>query len=173
MSEWNYLTTKPFQMRYVLAAHLVNHELHVVEIGCYRNTVVDYLKGSRMSVTTIDVLRDSTTVRKDARFGTIFTLGGYFQDHMDLLPKSNFGLVALGLEIKGDFAPFIDLVNRSSVTVIEFPVDWTPSVAQFKRVLVESNKQVRMTIGLDFSENDYSGLTGYPVRPHRVLYELR
>jgi hypothetical protein len=92
---------------------------------------------------------------------------------MNLLPESDFGLVALGLEIKGEFEPFIELVNRSEVAVTEFSVDWEPSQAQFDQILARSDKEVEMKIGLDFSGNDFSGITGYPVMPHRVMYVLR
>lgn len=175
MPEWEYLATEPFQMRYVMAASIVDRDcIHVVEIGPYQSRISDFLRSAHLSVTMVGPSRyTSASVYDDHRLGKVLILPGDFQDRLDMLPESNFGLVALGLEIKGDFDPFIELVDKSVLTIVEFPVGWETSEQQFERIMTESNKHIRMQIGLDFSGNDFSECSGYPVRPHRVMYVLR
>jgi len=171
---WNYLATSAFKTRYAIAAYIIDESRcdNVVEIGGYKTPIFTFLHNSYDMVIAHDPIIIETVVFMSP-VGWISLRPGYFQDYVNYMPKSNFGLVCLGMEIKGDFEPFIELVNRSTISVIEFPPDFEPSLKQFEQLMAETTKEINMCIKLDLSNNDFSGLTGYPVRPRREMYVLK
>jgi len=172
--EWQYLKLPIFQLRSVLAAGLVQKCEYIIEIGSYKTPIWEFLRGPHKYVGCYDLsFEQELHLDNHPRLQCpLQHIPGQFQDHISDLPESNFGLVCLGMEIKGDFEPFIELVNRSTIAVIEFPPDFRFSLNQFNRLRAECDKEVAMHIRLDLSDNNFSGLTGSPIRPIRDMYVL-
>ncbi len=168
--DWKYLELPILQWRYVIAAHLVRKCKDVVEIGGAKTPITDFLTGQHASVTVCDPLIEPH-LYYDHKLGRIWHVDKNFQE-CDF-PESDFGLVVLGMGIKGDIEPLFDLVNRSEIVVIEFSTGWGPAEEHFQAVLDNTEKVITSVVCLDFNGNDLGKIEGsWPPRLKRELYTL-
>lgn len=152
---WGYLDTEALQTRYVLAAHFVRDAAHVVEIGGYRrNVITSFLTGRHESVTVFSLDAEFEAVERDTLNDApcrVRHVRDFFQRHPH--PSDRLAVVALGMEVHGDLAPFCDLLRQAEVAVIEIPPDHAPSVECLAAIRAAVPLRVRCQIGLDFSAN--------------------
>jgi hypothetical protein len=153
---WGYLDTAALQSRYVLAAHFVRDCPHVVEIGGYRqNLITNFLREPHESVSVFSLDAEFDPLERDTLNGApcrVRHVQDHFQQHP--LPAAGVGVVALGLEIHGDFGPFCELVRSADVTVIEVPIDHAPSLACLDHLQRAVPLRTRCRIDLDLSANE-------------------
>lgn len=153
---WGYLDTEALRTRYVLAAHFLRGVRHVVEVGGYRNNLItNFLCGHHQSVSVYSLDAEFQPIERDTLNGEICRVRhvqDHFQNHDH--PREGLGVVALGLEIHGDFGPFCELVRASEVAVLEVPIDHQPSVACLEELRARVPLRTRCQINLDLSPNE-------------------
>jgi len=153
---WGYLDTEALQMRYVLAAHFLRNVRHIVEVGGYRNNAItNFVTHSHDAITVFSLDAEFEAMERDTLNGApcrVRHIQDYFQNHPP--PAKPFGLVALGLEIHGDLAPFLGLVREAQAAVMEVPIDHRPSVDCLTAILTNVPCRVRCQVDLDFSSNE-------------------
>lgn len=172
--EWKYLLSEPFQVRHVLAAHFVRDCDHIVEVGGYKLPITWFLTaGQHKSITVIDPL--VTPLVSDRHNGYVCTVRHVATEvQLMPIPESKFGLVALGLNVRGDPRHFYEMVACAEIVVLEFPPDFDPSVELFENTLAYSRKQITLKFDLDLSGNDFGDMTdSYPPRPKRRMVVLK
>ena len=134
---WGYLDSKALQSRYVLAAHFVRQAPHIVEVGGYRsNLITSFLSGQHESVTVYSLDAEFEPLVSETLNGApcrVRHIADFFQN--GVRPTGKLGVVALGLEIQGDFAPFLQLVQASQIAVLETPEGHDPSTECLGQVL--------------------------------------
>ena len=52
--QWNYLTSEPFQMRYLLAAGLLRKFKNILEIGSYKTPIFQFIDDTDKNILTLD-----------------------------------------------------------------------------------------------------------------------
>jgi hypothetical protein len=153
---WGYLDTEALQSRYVLAAHFVRGVRDIVEVGGYRhNAISRFLTGQHESVTVYSLDAEFEALELDMLNGApcrVRHLRDYFQNHA--APDDGLGLIALGLEIQGDLAPFCDLLRRASIAVIEVASQHPPSLDCLARIQELVPCRLRCRVDLDLSANE-------------------
>lgn len=153
---WGYLDTEALQVRYVVAAHFVRGARHVVEVGGYRNNLItNFLTTVPETVSAFSLDAEFEPYEGDALHGVpcrVRHVRDYFQNSP--LPTSGLAVVALGLEIHGDFAPFVDLIARADVAVIEVPPDHRPSLDCVNALGRAVSLRTRCEMDFDFSANE-------------------
>lgn len=153
---WGYLDTEAMQSRYVLAAHFVRNARNIVEIGGYRDNVITrFLTGTHDSVSVFSLDAEFEMYEANTLNGApcrVRHVTDYFQNYTQ--PSENLGVVALGIEILGDFDPVCNLLSNAEVAVIEVPIDHAPSVDCLGAILQRTNLRVAVQINLDLSPNE-------------------
>jgi len=153
---WGYLDTVALQTRYVLAAHFVRNARNIIEIGGYRNNVITrFLTGVHDSVSVFSLDAEFEQLESDTLNGApcrVRHIHDYFQNYKH--PHESLAVVALGIEILGDSGPFLSLLSKAEVVVIEVPVDHAPSVEWLNMILAELDVRVSCQINLDYSPNE-------------------
>lgn len=167
MAKWKYLTSKPFQTRFLIAAHFLKECKNIIEIGGYKMPITGFLTHDFEKALSIDPLIDPKEEKRIVHAREDFR---YF----DFKPylKKPYGLVLLGMDLPFDFKLF-SLVASAKTVVIEFPPAHLPSRMQFE--LLEKNLKwhVDLKLHMDFSESNFGDLSdSYPAFPKRVLYVL-
>lgn len=177
--EWKYLESDAFSTRYVLAAHFVRHCRSVVEIGGAMTPIDHFLTGEHDAVLVIDpLIRESFERTCRGRPCLVSHVRAQFQDVVWTIPAgADYGLVMLGLEFQGmareHWEELFRLINSAQVTVIEFPMSWGPSRAQFELIRSQTNTRVVFQTELDLSDNDFGNLeNSWPPRVDRMIYVL-
>jgi hypothetical protein len=178
-TEWKYLESEAFSMRYVIAGNCVDGCSSVVEIGGARTPIDQFLKAAHDKVIVIDpFIRESRAGVLNGEKCSVEHVRARFQDvHWDIPRDADYGLVMLGLEIQGlnesEYQSLFDLVNRAKLTVIEFPLSWAPSREQFEKITNNTKTRIRLKLSLDLKDNDFGDLTNsWPPRCDRVMYVL-
>jgi hypothetical protein len=153
---WGYLDTEALQTRYVLAAHFVRNARNIVEIGGYRdNLITCFLTGSHDSVSVFSLDAEFEPLESETFNGApcrVRHVNDYFQNYSH--PTESLGVVALGIEILGDFEPFCNLLSQAEIAVIEVPVDHAPSVECLQVIREKLNVSVVCQVNLDLSPNE-------------------
>jgi hypothetical protein len=177
--EWKYLESRAFSTRYVLAAHFVSACRSIIEIGGAKTPIDQFLTGAHDSVLVLDpFIRESYTNHLNDIPCQVSHVRARFQDvDWHIPPTAEYGLVMLGLEIQGltpqQYEVLYDLVNRATVTVIEFPTSWAPSREQFE--MIEKNTRTKITFQarLNLEGNDFGNLeNSWPPRCDREIHVL-
>lgn len=157
---WGYLDTEPLRTRYVLAAHFVRECPHIIEIGGYRGNVITAFLGSRHEAVTVFSLDEEfEPLEREELNGApcrVCHVRDYFQSRPDLtnVAGGGLGLVVLGLEMHGELQPFLELMRRSQVTVLEVAQDYPPGVASLEEILSAVPARTLCRIDLDLSANE-------------------
>lgn len=153
---WGYLDTEALQTRYVLAAHFVRNARNIIEIGGYRkNVITRFLTGVHDTVTVYSLDAEFEPLESDTLNGApclVRHVHDYFQNYEH--PSESLAVVALGIEILGDRGPFLNLLRKAQVIVIEVPVDHAPSVEWLNVILAELDVRVSCQVNLDYSPNE-------------------
>jgi hypothetical protein len=167
VGEWRYLTSKPFQIRFLIAAFFLKECENIIEIGGYKMPITDFLTHDFHQAVSIDPLIDPKEEPKVLHAKEDYR---YF-DFKPFLTKP-YGLVLLGMDLPFDFKLF-SLVASAKKVIIDFPQDHLPSQVQFESLEKNIDWKVDLKLKLDFSDSDFGNLTGsYPVFADRVLYVL-
>ncbi|HNS02250.1 MAG TPA: glycosyltransferase [Anaerolineae bacterium] len=178
--EWAYLESPAFAARYLLASQWVAGCRNVIEIGGARTPIDQFLTGEHDSIVVIDPLISER--RQESWRGqpcSVTHLRARFQDlSWTIPPAAGLGLVLLGMDFQGmaeeDWQQLYRLIERAQVTVIEFPLSWEPSAAQFARICANTATRIVLRAGLDLAGNDFGNLeNSWPPRTDRVLYVLQ
>jgi hypothetical protein len=171
--EWSYLTSEPFKLRYVLAAHFVRACPDVIEIGGYKTPIDYYLTGYHTSVTVLDPLIQVYSGKYlNGKACYVQHLPIPFQDYNNYPPK-DYGLVIIGMEIHGELVALYELVARSAVTVIEFASDFAPACEQYIALRLATKRKPKLNLKLDLGGNDFGDLTGsWQPRTRREMHVL-
>jgi hypothetical protein len=157
---WGYLDTEALRTRYVLAAHFVRECRHVIEIGGYRrNIITSFLRGHHETVTSFSLDEEFEPLERAELNGEpcrVRHIRAYFQSHPEIVAEadSSLGLVVLGLEIHGDLQPFLDLLRRSRVAVLDTSHDYPPGIAALEQILSAVPSHTHCRIDLDLSANE-------------------
>ena len=153
---WGYLDTEALQTRYVLAAHFVRNSRNIVEVGGYRdNLITRFLTGTHDSVSVFSLDAEFEPLEQDTLNGApcrVRHIHDYFQNHD--VPLDSLAVVALGIEILGDFEAFLSLLSKAEVIVVEAPIDHQPSVDCLNAILERLNVAITCQINLDLSPNE-------------------
>jgi hypothetical protein len=177
--EWKYMESPAFTTRYVLAAHFVSACRSVIEIGGAKTPIDRFLTEDHDSVLVLDpFIRESQTNSLNGAPCAVSHVRARFQDVDWYIPAdADYGLVILGIEIQGlephHYETLYQLVNRASVTVIEFSHSWTPSREQFEMIRGNTATRVSLEMAIDLQGNDFGNLeNSWPPRCDRKIYVL-
>ena len=169
MNRWEYLSTLPYKLRYLIAAHYIKHLPVVIDVGGYKNTVAEFL--GAVEVHAIDPLLEVSS---------LLPTYSYRQEIKDVdfgfIAGRPFGLVVLGFDIAA--GPNMDktiwLAQRASTIVLEAATKHPPSLAGV--VFVQNTVQRRkvLELDMDFSGNHLDIPTdSFPPFPHRRMVVLQ
>ena len=177
---WQYLDSPAFATRYVLAAHFVKECRCVIEIGGTTSPIDHFLTGTHQQVLVLDpFVSESHSPTLNGKPCAVAHVRARFQDVDWHVPRdAEYGLVMLGMDIQGmeshHYEQLFELVNRATVTVIEFPTSWAPSREQFNRIQAGTNTQVTFQARLDLQGNDFGNLeNSWPPRCDREIHVLQ
>jgi hypothetical protein len=177
--DWNYLESEAFATRYVIAAHFVESCRSVIEIGGSKTPIDLFLTGQHDSVIVVDpFVREGVRAVLNHQPCAVSHVRARFQDVDWHVPDgADYGMVMMGLEIQGlepeHYETLFQLINRSKITVVEFPPSWDPSLRQFEMIQANTNTKVTVQMKLDFEGNDFGDLTNsWPPRCERTIYVL-
>ncbi len=177
--EWKYLESQAFATRYILAAQFIGSCRSVIEIGGAKTPIDRFLMGTHDSVIVLDpFIRECETDSLNGTPCAVSHVRARFQDVDWYIPAdADYGLVILGLEIQGlephHYETLYELINRASVTVIEFPPSWAPSREQFEMIRSNTATKARLQMAIDFEGNDFGNLeNSWPPRCDRKTYVL-
>jgi hypothetical protein len=161
--DMDYLESEAAQSRCVIAAHVMRHCPHVLEIGGFTTPISLFLTGHHESVTVIDPL-----------------MRAYASDHLNgypcqvrHVPKSfqqasfdiegEYGFVMLGASLKHfsedllqkeqEWEMLVNLISGAQVSVIEAAIDWPLGKGALDKLLEIPNIKIRTSIDLDLSAN--------------------
>ena len=157
---WGYLDTDALRTRYVLAAHFVRECRQVIEIGGYRgNVITSFLRGRHDQVTVFSLDEEFEELERAELNGApcrVRHIRDYFQSHPEAaIPAiGRLGVVVLGLELQGEMQPFLRLLKRSSVVVLESSADYQPSISTLEQILSAVPARTVCRIDLDLSANE-------------------
>lgn len=153
---WGYLDTEALQTRYVLAAHFVKQVKNIVEIGGYRsNVITNFLTSRHDSVTVYSLDAEFEPLEHNTLNGApcqVRHIADFFQAHSH--PNEDIGLVVLGLEIIGDIEPFLALLRKAKVAVIEVPEEHQPSLEHMNLMFQNVETHIKCQVNLDLSPNE-------------------
>lgn len=152
---WGYLDTEALRTRYVLAAHFLRHAKNIIEIGGYRdNVITNFLYGQHDSVTVYSLDAEFEPFERDTLNGApcrVRHIADFFQAHSH--PETQMGLLVLGLEIIGDIEPFLALLRRAQIAVLEVPEGHKPSEEQMEMIFHQVEARIACQVNLDLSPN--------------------
>ena len=149
MSKWDYLTTPLFRARYVLAAHfLPKHITTIVEVGGWKNCIVDYLESG--TVIAIDPLLE---IPANPRVQPYLMRVQDFP--LELLRGSSFALVIMGFDIlnRKDLAALGEMMNLADVIIVEHAIEHETNLHELASLLREVNAVPTLRIQIDLSGN--------------------
>ncbi len=133
----------------------------VIEIGGYRgNVITSFLRGHHEEVTVFSLDEEFEPVERHELNGApcrVRHIRDYFQAHAEVIDSADrsLGLVVLGLEIHGDLQPFLALLQRSRVAVLEAAQDYAPGLGSMTQVLASVNARTVCCVDLDLSANEH------------------
>ncbi len=162
--DMNYLLTEAARVRYLIAAHHVQHCEQVVEIGGFKTPVTGFLSQVPRRVLVVDPLirsyRASQLRGVPCQVEHVCTS---FQSHRFELPQGRYGLVLLGLSLKHfsvdassrerEWNQLVALVAQSQVAVVEWALEWPPGRDSGERLLQQIDGQLILDIDLDFARS--------------------
>lgn len=137
-SNWTYLETEPYCIRYALAAWLLRDCVEVLEIGDEATTLLSFLQ-PLVSCTVVNPNVCAFDYQEGA--ARLRQIAASFQEvpTEQLNPaNANYGIALLGLELYMDEAAWkrlAALVHNAQRTVVEFPPAQPYSIEQFEHLL--------------------------------------
>ena len=142
-----------------MAAHYLYNCMDVLDIGCYKLPITMFLRGQHERVWCIDPLLDQQpeVVEKSICVGTrlVVVHARFIRkkcEEVDLSSfQTNFGLVALGVDVGVDVDRLAQLIRRASVTVLEAPSRYAPGLQAVQRARELSGRSEAFRIKLDLS----------------------
>lgn len=165
------------QVRQRIAAHFLQGCDKILEIGGFKNPITSFLLHHPKEVVVIDPLTDPLELNelpgKPCRIRHLaITLDQFAAG--ESWEGERFGLVFCGMDLnRHEVTPdvwlntvckFLSLVSRAQPAVLEFPVQWQPSVQQFNLILSLLQPRIAADFRLD--------LTRFPLGPE-VTDEIR
>ena len=167
--QWNYLSSEPFQMRYMLVAGILRKYKNILEIGSYRTPVFKYLEDEKKNVIAIDPLVNEEVKNDRQR--------SYMLDfrclRMAPFGGEPYALVILGLDLPIT-GKLHKLIRNAEVAVLEFPEDeqWKKSREQYDTLKQQLGLHELSSVLMDFDGNDFSRYTKeseWPPRTKRYI----
>lgn len=158
MDRWEYLVSKEYRLRHHICEYFLDNVDGVIDVGAYKYTL------PWDNVVAIDPLK----TMEDSFHGTIreWIEQPYYFD------ITNCGVMALGLEIEGgedEWNAFSNIVEYSKIAIIEHSIDHSPSVYQFNKIMLSTNKKIITTIELEFCDMQTPGFVPHKKRKLTVL----
>lgn len=161
MDRWEYLYTKSYSIRHHVAEYYLDDIDVVIDIGTYRKKIKTNKK-----LYCIDPLK----TLEDTFHGSI---SDWYSAHLSELHDKKIATVILGLHIEGEEKEFdcvVNLIKKSSVVVIEFSKQHTPSQHQFDTILSRTGLVVENEINFKMPVVE---TPGHPPFQDRTLYTLK
>lgn len=160
---WEYLQNPVLQVRQVLAAHFLREYRHIVEIGGYKNPMTRFVTHEFDELVVIDPLIEKyEAFEREGRPCSVrhlpidlgeFEIGPWLQ--------KRFACVFCGMDLnRVDKSPaewlasvcqFLLLLSHAELGVIEYPMNWQPSVKLFNVVLSILQPRLAADIRIDLS----------------------
>lgn len=163
MDRWEYLISYEYKSRHHIAEYYLNNLDFVIDVGVYKMTI-----GGAYPYNVIPI--DPLKTMFDSYHGTV---AEWLHEHGDLLQNNtNFGVLALGLEIEGgdkEFAAFKTLVDKSKILILEHSIEHEPSVNQVNEILSYTNKDIVVSMQLEFNKLETPGFPQHLKRRMIVL----
>ncbi len=162
--DMNYLLSEGAKARYVLAAHYVRDQAHIVEIGGFKTPITAFLTRVPERVLVVDPL--IAEYRGDELGGVccrVEHVASTFQDYAFDLEPGNYGLVLLGASMKHfssdstqrqvETRKLVSLVENSAVAVLEFALEWSLGKDNITTILDNTRAEIIMQADLDLSQS--------------------
>lgn len=162
--DMNYLLTEAAQVRYLIAAHHVQHCEQVVEIGGFKTPVTGFLVRIPRRVLVVDpLIRSFSGSHLQGTPCQVDHVCTIFQNHVFELTPRHYGLVLLGLSLKHfsadptarerEWEQLVGLVTQAQVAVVEWAVEWPLGRDSGERLLRQVDRQPILDIDLDFGRS--------------------
>ncbi len=162
--DMNYLLSEGAKARYVLAAHYVRHQAHIVEIGGFKTPITAFLTRTPNSVLVVDPL--IAEYRGEELGGApcrVEHVASTFQDYVFDLEPGSYGLVLLGASMKHfssdstqrqvETRKLVSLVENSAVAVLEFALEWSLGKDNITTILDSTRAEIIMQADLDLGQS--------------------
>ena len=116
--QWNYLTSEPFQMRYLLAAGLLRKFKNILEIGSYKTPIFQFIDDTDKNILTLDpmILDIQKSDSQGSRMLDFRCL------EMAPFDGEEYALVMLGMDLPINWK-LKQIINNASLAVMEFTED--------------------------------------------------
>ena len=161
--DMDYLLSEAAQFRCVIAARVLRHCPHVIEIGGFTTPISQFLTGQHRSVTVIDPLMRAYS--GDSLNGApcrVRHIPQAFQS-VDIELPERYGFVMLGASLKHfseqrdqaeqEWVQLSELVQGAQVAVIESAIDWSLGRQALEKLAALPGLRVRTRLDLDMSGN--------------------
>ena len=157
---WKYLYSEPFKTRYVLSAYFLKECEEIIEIGGFKTPITDFVGGKKTIV--VDPLIEPIHTETSQHLAITF---------------DNYGVLMLGLDVimpEEGWTKLYKLISGSSITVLETPLDYAPSLVQLNSILRNTNKKTKISFMLDLTGNNFGDMTdSYPPFCRRQMHVLQ
>lgn len=161
--DMDYLLSEAAQARCVIAAQVLRHCPHIIEIGGFTTPISQFLTGQHRSVTVIDPLMRAYS--SDSLNGApcrVRHIPQIFQS-VDIEVPERYGFVMLGVSLKHfnehpdqaeqEWMQLSGLVQGAQLAVIESAIDWPLGRQALEKLAALPGVRVRTQLDLDLSGN--------------------
>lgn len=167
--QWNYLTSEPFQMRYLLAAGLLRKFKNILEIGSYKTPIFQFIDDEEKNVITLDPM--VLDIQKSESQGSRFL--DFRCMEMQPFDGEEYALVMLGMDLPINWK-LKNIITNASLAIFEFTEDaqWKKSRELYDGLVEELNLNELASVVLDLEGNDFSMFGGeneWPARTSRNI----
>jgi GR25 family glycosyltransferase involved in LPS biosynthesis len=149
--EDKYLVSPSFQMRYMLAAGMLSKFRNILEIGSYRTPIYEFIQNSDCKIVALDPAILDSKVSLAQRNEML----DYRASVEDLFSGEPYALVILGLDL-----PITSKLKRfianAEIALLEFS-ECRKSREVYENLKLTTPFNEIMNVGLDLSDNNYSG----------------
>lgn len=151
--QWNYLSSGPFQMCYMLAAGVLRNFKNILEIGSYRTPLYKYINDDSIKIVALDPMIPDA-IQNSNQFSEMLD---YRASLMTPFEGEPYALLILGLDLP--VVPKLKkMIANAEIAVLEYPEDaqWKRSRETYDELkeTVPFNELMNVSFGLD--DNDFS-----------------
>jgi len=159
MKRWEYLLSKEYEIRKVIAWHYLKECDVCIDIGAYGKPI-PYL----INIHSIDPL----LTMEDSFHGTV----GEWIDQIFPTVSGTVGVALLGFDIEGEgeYEKLLQLLKNVEVIVLECALEFEPSVQKTNDLLNNINHKVETVINIELPPIQEEG---YPTYSKRKMYILK
>jgi GR25 family glycosyltransferase involved in LPS biosynthesis len=151
--QWNYLTSEPFQMRYMLAAGLLRNFHNILEIGSYRTPIYKFIQRDDVRIKALDPMI-ANSADSDLKNNYMVDYRASERNPFDGEP---YAILILGLDLPVT-GKLKEMIANADMAVLEYPEDqqWKRSRETYDELKRTTPFNELMSVSFGLEDNDFS-----------------